>query len=255
MAGEGGGAYPHREGGALTRPDTDTATAEPTHEPAAVAERYARRGATERYSLLQPDVWLTVQERQRATLRLFAGLGWRTLADRRLLEVGCGSGGNLLEMLRLGFAPEHLSGVELLPERLEAARRSLPQAVTLLGGDASQLLLPEGQADVVLLSTVFSSLLDDAFQQQLADAVWRTVKPGGGVLWYDFTVNNPRNPDVRGVPVARIRQLFPQGQVRAQRLTLAPPLGRAVARLHPGLWSLFNTLPWLRTHVLAWVQK
>jgi len=227
----------------------------PINETAAVAERYARRGATERYSLLQPDVCLTVQERQRAVLRLFASLGWRTLADRRLLEVGCGSGGNLLEMLRLGFAPEHLSGVELLPERVEAARRSLPQDVTLLGGDASQLPLPEGQADVVLLSTVFSSLLDDGFQQQLATAVWCAVKPGGGVLWYDFTVNNPRNPDVRGVPVARIRQLFPHGQVQAQRLTLAPPLGRAVARVHPGLWSLLNTLPWLRTHVLAWVQK
>ncbi|MFM8769681.1 MAG: class I SAM-dependent methyltransferase, partial [Rubrivivax sp.] len=233
----------------MTAPDTNTSAAGPNDEASAVAERYARRGAAERYSLLQPDVWLTVQERQRAMLRLFTGLGWRTLADRRLLEVGCGSGGNLLEMLRLGFAPEHLSGVELLPERLEAARRSLPPAVTLLAGDASQVPLPEGQADVVLLSTVFSSLLDDAFQQQLADAVWRAVKPGGGVLWYDFTLNNPRNPDVRGVPVARIQQLFPQGRVRAQRLTLAPPLGRAVARVHPGLWSLLNTLPWLRTHV------
>jgi len=235
----------------MTLPDTDP-TAD---EAAAVAERYARRAVTDRYSLLQPDVWLTVQERQRAMLRLFARLGWHSLADRRLLEVGCGSGGNLLELLRLGFAPEHLSGVELLPERLEAARRSLPPAVTLLGGDASQQPLPEGQADVVLLSTVFSSLLDDAFQQQLADAVWRAVKPGGGVLWYDFTVDNPRNPDVRGVSVARIRQLFPQGQVRAQRLTLAPPLGRAAARVHPALWTLLNTLPVLRTHVLAWVQK
>jgi SAM-dependent methyltransferase len=227
----------------------------PHEEPAAVAERYARRAATDRYSLLQPDVWLTVQERQRAMLRLFARLGWHTLADRRLLEVGCGSGGNLLEMLRLGFAPEHLSGVELLPERLEAAQRVLPSAVTLCGGDAVQLPLPPAQADVVLVSTVFSSLLDDAFQQQLADAVWRAVKPGGGVLWYDFTVDNPRNPDVRGVPVARLRALFPHGRVQAQRLTLAPPLGRAAARLHPALWTLLNALPVLRTHVLAWVQK
>lgn len=235
----------------MTLPDTDP-TAD---EAAAVAERYARRAVTDRYSLLQPDVWLTVQERQRAMLRLFARLGWHSLADRRLLEVGCGSGGNLLEMLRLGFAPEHLSGVELLPERLEAARRSLPPAVTLWGGDAARLPLPEEQADVVLLSTVFSSLLDDGFQHQLAQAVWRAVKPGGGVLWYDFTVDNPRNPDVRGVSLARIRQLFPQGQVRAQRLTLAPPLGRAAARVHPALWTLLNTLPVLRTHVLAWVQK
>jgi len=43
--------------------------------------------------------------------------------------------------------------------------------------------------------------------------------------------------------------------VQAQRLTLAPPLGRAVARMHPALWTLLNTLPWLRTHVLAWVKK
>ena len=169
--------------------------------------------------------------------------------------MGCGTGGNLLEMLRLGFAPEHLVGVELLPERLAAARRRLPQAVTLFSGDASQVPLPAAQADVVLLSTVFSSLLDGAFQQQLADAVWRAVKPGGGVRGYDFPVNNPRNADGRGVPVARIRQLFPQGQVRAQRLTLAPPLGRAAARVHPALWGLLNLLPFLRTHVLAWVQK
>jgi error-prone DNA polymerase len=95
------------------------------HEPAAVAERYARRGATERYSLLQPDVWLTVQERQRAMLRLFARLGWRTLVDKRLLEVGCGSGGNLLEMLRLGFAL--VKGLrEESARRLEAARRDGP---------------------------------------------------------------------------------------------------------------------------------
>ena len=30
--------------------------------------------------------------------------------------------------------------------------------------------------------------------------MWAAVKPGGGVLWYDFTVDNPRNADVRGVP-------------------------------------------------------
>lgn len=228
---------------------------QPTGEPAAIAERYARRNATTRYNPLQPDVWLTLQERQRAMLRLLAALGWTSLGDKRVVEVGCGSGGNLLELLRLGFEPQCLTGIELLPERAAAAREVLPAAVTLIEGDASQVSLPQGQADIVLASTVFSSLLDDAFQQQLADAMWRAVKPGGGVLWYDFTVDNPRNPDVRGVPVRRIRELFPQGAMRHQRLTLAPPLGRLAARLHPTLWTALNTLPFLRTHVLAWVGK
>jgi hypothetical protein len=98
-------------------------------------------------------------------------------------------------------------------------------------------------------------LLDDTFQKRLADSMWRWLRPGGGILWYDFTVNNPRNPDVRGVPLSRIRQLFPGGKIRVRRLTLAPPLARLVTRLDPRLYALLNTVVWLRTHVLVWVEK
>ncbi len=230
----------------------------PHDEPEAVAERYARRAgnvASDRYSLLRPDVWHTLQERQRAMLRLFTTLGFTDLAALRLLEVGCGGGANLLELLRMGFVPEHLTGAELLPERFAQARHVLPAALQLHAGDALQMRVAPASQDVVFVSTVFSSLLDAAFQQVLADAMWAWVKPGGGVLWYDFTVNNPRNPDVRGVPLARVRTLFPHGRVQARRVTLAPPIARAVTSVHPSLYPLFNALPPLRTHVLAWVEK
>ncbi len=224
-------------------------------EPEAVAQRYARRATSDRYSMLRPDVWQTVQERQRAMLRLFARLGFDDLAALSLLEVGCGGGGNLQELLRLGFAPQHLSGAELLAERIAQARAGLPATVALFEGDATLLDLPPASFDMVFVSTVFSSLLDSAFQQRLADTIWRWVKPGGGVLWYDFTVNNPSNPDVRGVPLGRVRSMFPQGRVQAQRVTLAPPIARAVTRVHPALYALFSTVPLLRTHVLAWIAK
>ena len=224
-------------------------------EPGAVAERYARRAAGDRYSMLQPDVWHTVQERQRAMLRLFTRLGFNDLSALRLLEVGCGGGGNLQELLRLGFAPQHLSGAELLAERVAQARAGLPASVALFEGDATQLDLAPASFDIVFVSTVFSSLLDDAFQQRLADTMWCWVKPGGGVLWYDFTVNNPRKADVRGVPLGRVRSLFPAGRVQSQRITLAPPIARAVTRVHPALYTLFNTVPLLRTHSLAWIAK
>ena len=224
-------------------------------EPQAVAERYARRDAGDRYSMLRPDVWQTVQERQRAMLALFARLGWADLSKLRLLEVGCGGGANLQELLRLGFAPQHLSGAELLAERVAQARANLPATVALFEGDATSLELAEASQDIVFVSTVFSSLLADAFQQRLADTMWRWVKPGGGVLWYDFTVDNPRNADVRGVPLDRVRTLFPQGHGQARRVTLAPPIARAVTRIHPALYHLFNALPLLRTHLLCWVAK
>ena len=224
-----------------------------------IARNYARRaaipGLSERYSALQPDVWQTLQERQRALLRLFKRLGWTDLAQRQVVEVGCGSGANLLELLRLGFAPEHLSGAELVPERAAQARHCLPAALRLHAGDALAMQVEPESQDAVFVSTVFSSVLDNAMQQRLADAMWAWVKPGGGVLWYDFTFNNPRNADVRGVPLARVQALFPHGHVQSERLTLAPPIARAVTRVHPGLYRLFNALPLLRTHRLAWVGK
>ena len=232
---------------------------DPAAETRQVAERYARRaaapGAGDRYSPLRPEVWQTLHERQRVLLQLLAAHGRRDLASLRLVEVGCGSGGNLLELLRLGFAPQHLRGIELLPERFAAARAVLPAAVLLEQGDASVARVEAGSQDLVLASTVFSSLLDRAFQQQLADAMWSWLAPGGAVLWYDFTFDNPRNPDVRGVPLSRLRGLFPAGRIDARRVTLAPPLARLVCRAHPALYTVFNALPLLRTHLLAWIDK
>lgn len=205
--------------------------------------------------MLNPAVWQSVHERQRALLGLFARAGLADLSAPHLLEVGCGSGGNLLELLRMGFAPENLCGIDLLPDRYAQARHVLPAALALIEGDATQADIAPASQDIVYVSTVFSSLLDDAFQQRLADAMWRWLKPGGAVLWYDFTVDNPRNPDVRGVPLARVRALFPEGRIATRRVTLAPPLARAVCRLHPALYTVFNALPLLRTHRLAWVAK
>jgi SAM-dependent methyltransferase len=239
-------------------PASDPAGPGADPEAQAVAERYARRaqGAlpVHRYSMLRADVWQSAQERQRAMIRLFVRLGWTDLSRLRLLEVGCAGGANLQELLRLGFAPQHLGGIELLADRLEQARASLPSATVLHLADATRLSLPPATQDIVLVSTVFSSLLDDAFQQRLADAIWGWVRPGGGVLWYDFIRNNPRNPDVRGVPVGRVRALFPLARVSVQRVTLAPPIARAVTRVHPHLYTLCN-LPPLRSHVLAWVGR
>lgn len=216
----------------------------------AIAQRYARRGAGDRYSLLRPEVWQMWQERQRALLKLLAqrrGLP----ADWRATEVGCGAGGNLLDLLRLGLQPEHLTGIELLPERLVSARAALPERVRLLAGDASSAeVAPESQ-DLVLQFTVFSSILDDALQQRVADAMWRWLKPRGAIVWYDFTVNNPRNPDVRGVPLGRVRELFPEGHFTSRRVTLAPPLARAL----PGAYALLNAVPFLRTHSLTLIER
>lgn len=230
-------------------------------EPDRVAARYARRAALDaRYSLLRPEVLHAVHERQRALRALLEQAAardarWADLPSLRLTEVGCGTGGNLLELLRLGFAPTRLTGLELLPERAAAARDVLPAGLAVIEGDACEASVAAGSQDLVLAFTVFSSLLDTDFQHRLAQVMWRWLRPGGAVVWYDFAFGNPRNADVRAQPLSRVRALWPEARVEARRVTLAPPLARRLGCLFPSLLPLANALPLLRTHRLAWVGK
>lgn len=222
-----------------------------------IAQRYERRLsiAANRYSRFNLAVNLAVQERQSKLIKLLLANGISDISESNILEVGCGAGDNLLELLQLGATPAKLFGNELLEARFMTARQRLPESTELYLGDASECQLPDRLFDIVYQSTVFSSILDDNLQVALAGRMWDLVRPGGGVLWYDFIFNNPYNPDVRGVAVSRVRELFPEGNVSVQRVTLAPPISRRVVPIHPALYSVLNALPFLRTHVLCYIKK
>lgn len=67
----------------------------------AVRSRYARRPpADPRYALSNPAALAAMQERQRAMVALLRAAGQADFATRTLLEVGSGSGGNLLQCQR-----------------------------------------------------------------------------------------------------------------------------------------------------------
>jgi len=59
----------------------------------------------------------------------------------------------------------------------------------------------------------------------------RVLKPEGLILWYDYHMDNPKNPDVKGVWSHEIYELFPGCEIRLQRATLAPPIVRLLAVL------------------------
>jgi hypothetical protein len=118
----------------------------------------------------------------------------------------------------------------------------------VLPGDASELAFP-GFFDVVVQSTVFTSILDDAFKRKLARKLLDLLAENGIVLWYDFTYDNPRNPDVKGIGKNEIRRLFAgASSFEFHHTTLAPPVGRRLQRSY----GLLNTLlPFLRTHLVV----
>src|SRR5437899_10103309 len=66
-----------------------------------------------------------VHERERLLLERLTRYGFMPIYGKRVLEVGCGSGSWLREFIQWGARPEHVYGVDLLPDRIAAARRRL----------------------------------------------------------------------------------------------------------------------------------
>lgn len=222
-----------------------------------IKNRYEKRKyiPEQRYSMLAPQTYLVLQELEKKIIKVLVRFNLTQVKEKKLLEIGCGFGKNLLQFIKLGFDPGNLVGNDLLIERIDSAREILPAKLTLIEGDALKLNFKNEVFDIVYQSMVFSSILDNNFQKKLAEKMWSWVKPGGGILWYDFSFNNPKNRDVRGVKYSDIVELFPEGKIFKYRVSLAPPLARSVVKLHPLLYSLLNIFPFLKTHWLCWIQK
>jgi ubiquinone/menaquinone biosynthesis C-methylase UbiE len=221
-----------------------------------IKQRYKKReGLTERYNILQPWIYKGEQEKERAVIKWINSCSILPIEEKKLLEIGCGTGNNLLQFIRLGFSPENLVGNELLQERINKARYRLPAELNMFSGNALDLTIQDCQFDIVFQSMVFSSILDEKFKLQLAKRMWGWVKEEGGVLWYDFIYNNPWNKDVKGIPYKKVKEYFPEGSIKKWKITLAPPLSRIVTKIHPSFYNIFNLFPFLRTHILCWIQK
>lgn len=208
-----------------------------------------------KYSPLNPAIFMTNQEKERAIIKWLQCFDFSLIRELKLIEIGCGSGQNLMQFVKLGFTPKLLIGNELLSERVTSAREKLPIELKIIEGDALELDFPSNCFDIVFQSMVFSSILDKDFRYALAKKMWQLVKPGGGILWYDFIYNNPRNKDVKGIKLDEIKLLFPHGKIKKWKLTLAPPISRGITRIHPVMYNVFNSFPFLRTHILCWIKK
>jgi ubiquinone/menaquinone biosynthesis C-methylase UbiE len=220
-----------------------------------ILKAYARRDCQDLYSLFNPGQLFAMQQRERRVLALLNGYGFSHLEDKRIFEVGCGKGYWLRDFIKWGASPRNLSACDLIAADLAVAQELLPPLVKLSHGNAAALDYPDNSFDLLLQSTVFTSILDQAMKERVAAEMMRVLKPGGLILWYDYHLNNPWNPDVRGVPKAEIFKLFPGCRIELQRLTLAPPLARRIAPYSFLICYLLEKLPFLCSHYLGVIKK
>ncbi len=224
-------------------------------EEARIRAAYARRVGDSRYSWFNPSYVFMMQQLEHRMLNLLRANGHAPFDSQKILEVGCGTGHWLRELVKWGATPERITGIDLLEDRVEKARQLCSPGIRIQCASGAQLPFASEEFDLVLQSTVFTSSLDSNLRRRVGSEMMRVVKPKGMILWYDYHVNNPWNPDVRGVKRSEIGDLFPGCRIELQRITLLPHLVRWLAPYSLLACYILEKVPPLCTHYLGVIRK
>lgn len=158
----------------------------------------------------------------------------RILPGMRILDAGCGSGRNLVYLLREGCEvyavdenPAAVASVRSLARTLAPALPSSNFRVEAI----EQMSFDDACADVVISSAVFHFSRDDAHFEAMLQGCWRVLKPGG--LFF-CRLGSSIGMEGRVKPIQGRRHRLPDGSDRylvdeAQLVSLTERLGGILA--------------------------
>jgi len=154
----------------------------------------------------------------------------RVLPGMRVLDTGCGSGRNLVYLLRNGY---EVFGADSDATSIEVVRRLSKRLAPRLPEDnfhaepVERMSFPDSFADVVLSSAVLHFARDDEQFDAMLRGTWRVLKPGGMLF---CRLASLIGMEQRMTPIAGRVHLLPDGTKRylvdeALLLTLTRDLG------------------------------
>jgi ubiquinone/menaquinone biosynthesis C-methylase UbiE len=181
-------------------------------------------------------------------------LSFAPLATRSCIDIGCGRGNIIEDLLQLGVERSRLVGIDLHTVRIKDAMQRFP-GIGAAVANAEYLPYKTGSFEIVTMFTVLSSVLNYRMRTAICREIDRILKPGGALIVYDFRYDNPSNRNVTGIKANSITSLFPGYSRRLRTITLLPPLARRLGPLTGVMYPLLSLVPFLRTHYCGLLVK
>ncbi|MGB9627195.1 MAG: class I SAM-dependent methyltransferase [Thermodesulfobacteriota bacterium] len=251
-----------------------------------ITREYSRRdrlGCSRIYTYTNPAYLFHIQEREWAILQLLKEEGIE-LKGLSILDVGCGTGNVLHRFIE--FGARSANGIDLMESRIKIAKERYPH-LQLVRGNAAQLPYARGSFDLVMQFMCLSSVLDQNMRKEIANEMWRVLRPGGALLFYDlrprpltarllfrfFSVlkrvlkllmreDKNANPSIESYPptpikpltLKEIKNLFSRDPVKWRVVSLDFNLSWVAGKIR-FLAYLLTYLVFLRTHYLVLFRK
>jgi len=155
----------------------------------------------------------------------------------RVLEVGCGTGCDLLQFAKNGA---YATGIDVTPEHVRLARQRMGQLADVREADATKLPFADGSFDYVYSHGVLHHIEDP---RRVVDEIFRVLRAGGRfnvhvyALWSHFTLSrilkygrnwklwfeNSRDPVHVDLYTGRVlRRLFKPAMITVQKYECRP---------------------------------
>ena len=168
-------------------------------------------------------------------------LAARGPAPLRVLEIGCGTGSNLVELARV-FPSAEIVGLDCSADMLEIARRkarSFAGRITLHHGSYPSDAFSSQPVDLIVLSYCLS-MIHPGYKQMLRQCV-RDLNPGGRIAVVDF----------HDTPFETFRRWMGVNHVRLDGHLLAALGACGLERTHieilPGYAGIWRWFHWMGT--------
>lgn len=95
-------------------------------------------------------------------------------SDKMVLEVGCGPGGNLVEIKKLN--PKKLIGADISSDMIKLAEENVPGDVEIVKTNGTELPFADNSFDIVLTVTVLQHNTDEAMLKKLISEIGRVSR-------------------------------------------------------------------------------
>jgi len=219
---------------------------------------YEKDGACRNDLLRNPEVCFQILAMEVAVVQAFRSLNIDPKTTT-ILDVGCGGGGALFQLIRLGFEPKNITGIDIQEERLAQARKIYPQ-VNFVKGDATQMEFSDNSFDLVFESGMFATLPNDSVRKDIAREMVGVCKPSGYFVLVDWWTPKVGDPNYKALTRKELYKLFFVGSktelIGVHRGALVPPVGRFLSKHAPFAYFLVATcFPFLVGQVVYILKK
>jgi SAM-dependent methyltransferase len=182
-------------------------------------------------------LFISEEERYSTYPWLYEAAEFKHHKGERVLEIGCGTGCDLLQFAKHGA---EAVGVDITPEHIRLARERVGQLAEVRQAEATTLPFPDNSFDYVYSHGVLHHIDDP---RRVVEEIFRVLRPGGRfnvhvyALWSYFTllrrlqhgrdwklwIENSRDPvHIDFYTARKLRQLFAPSKLSIEKFHCGP---------------------------------